>query len=168
MTLAVAHRSGDTAILDCIRERVPPFSPEQVTEEFSDLVKRYRCTKVYGDRYGGQWPQEQFRKHRLNFEPSDKSKSELYVDLLPLINSGACDLLDNDRLIQQLCGLERRVTRGGRDAVDHPPAARDDVSNAVAGARVTAMKKGGQREPRYGPTVVEGTEVYDLQRMRRF
>jgi hypothetical protein len=100
-----------------IRERKPPFSPEAVAEEFADLVKKYRCTKVFGDRYGGEWPREQFRKHGVNYEPAQNSKSEIYVDLLPLINSGAADLLDHDRLVTQLMSLERRTSRGGRDSI---------------------------------------------------
>jgi hypothetical protein len=33
MTLAIAHTEGKTQILDVIRERRPPFSPEAVVEE---------------------------------------------------------------------------------------------------------------------------------------
>jgi hypothetical protein len=35
--------------------------------------------------------------------------------------------------VQQLVALERRTARGGRDTIDHPPGAHDDVANAVAG-----------------------------------
>jgi hypothetical protein len=42
-------------------------------------------------------------------------------------------LLDNDRLQRQLLSLERR-TRAGRDAIDHPRGAHDDLANAVAAA----------------------------------
>ena len=35
MTLAIAHKEGETQILDAIRERKPPFSPEAVTEEYA-------------------------------------------------------------------------------------------------------------------------------------
>ena len=84
-------------------------------EEFAKIIRSYRCTKVYGDRYGGEWPREQFRKHGVNYEPSEKTKSDLYRDLLPLINSGAVDLLEHDRLVTQLTSLERRTARGGRD-----------------------------------------------------
>ena len=102
---------------------------------------RYRCTKVYGDNYGGEWPKEQFRRCGLNYEKAGKRKSELYCDLLPLINSGAADLLDNPTLVTQLCLLERKTTRGGRDVIDHPPGRHDDVANAVAGALSLAMAK---------------------------
>ena len=60
-------------------------------------------------------------------------KSELYVDLLPLINSRRIELVDDARLLNQLCALERRTARGGRDSIDHPPGAHDDICNAVAG-----------------------------------
>ena len=142
MTLGIAHAEGDrqqrTAILDLTREVRPPFSPEAVTEEFAGVLRSYRITKVIGDRYGGDWPREQFRKHGINYEPSDRSKSELYVDLLPLINSQSVDLLDHDRLVHQLASLERRATRGGRDSIDHPPGSHDDLANAAAGALVRA------------------------------
>ena len=61
MTLAIAHMEGKTQILDALRERKPPFSPEGVVEEFAALLRQYRCTTVYGDRYAGEWPREQFR-----------------------------------------------------------------------------------------------------------
>jgi hypothetical protein len=35
MTLAIAHKEGETEVLDLIRERKPPFSPEAVVEEFA-------------------------------------------------------------------------------------------------------------------------------------
>ena len=36
----------------------------------------------------------------------DKPKSKLYTDLLPLIDSGAIDILENDKLLMQIVGLE--------------------------------------------------------------
>jgi hypothetical protein len=70
MTLAIAHKEGETEILDLIRERKPPFSPEAVVEEFASPILKYRCQKVYGDRYGGNWPSEQFMKAGVHLEPS--------------------------------------------------------------------------------------------------
>jgi len=145
-TLALAHREGDTAVLDCVREIKPPFSPESVIEEYADLVKSYRCTKVYGDRFGGEFPREIFRRHGMNFDVADKSKSQIYQAALPLINSGAVDLLDNDLLVNQLVSLERRKTRGGRESIDHPPGGKDDLANAVCGALVTSMTKHHRKE----------------------
>jgi hypothetical protein len=69
------------------------------------------------------------------------TKSEFYVDLLPLLNSKAAALIEHDRMVAQLVSLERRTSRGGRDSIDHAPGAHDDVANAVAGALVTAFKE---------------------------
>jgi hypothetical protein len=65
---------------------------------------------------------------------AEKPKSDLYRDLLPELNSGKIELHDHPKLISQLCNLERRTARGGRDSIDHPPNGHDDVVNAVAGA----------------------------------
>ena len=114
MTLAIAHKEGNTVILDMVRERRPPFSPEALVEEFANELKNYRITTVAGDRYAGEWPRERFRLHGVNYEVADKSKSELYVALLPSVNSRAVDLLDDDRLVNQLVCLERTRQPGRR------------------------------------------------------
>jgi hypothetical protein len=56
-----------------------------------------------------------------------------------LVNSGRIRLLDHRKLEAQLIGLERRVSRAGRDLVDHGPGAHDDLANAVAGCVVLAL-----------------------------
>ena len=39
----------------------------------------------------------------------------------------------SERLVNQLCGLERRVSRAGKDSIDHGPGGHDDLANSVAG-----------------------------------
>lgn len=141
-TLAIAHLEDGLGILDVIRERKPPFSPEGVTAEFCAVLKRYGLTEVQGDKYAGEWPREQFRKHGVSYEPSARPKSELYGSLLPLLNSAQVRLLDHPRLTEQLVGLERRTARGGRDSIDHTPGGHDDVANAVAGVLVLVAGDG--------------------------
>ena len=46
MTLAIAHKDGDRAILDAAREVKPPFSPEAVTTDFAELLKTYGLKAV--------------------------------------------------------------------------------------------------------------------------
>ena len=140
-SLAIAHRDrhADQVILDCVREGKPPFSPESVVDEFARVLKSYGVTRVQGDRYGGEFPRELFRRHHITYEPASKPKSDLHKELLPLINSGRCLLLDHHKLISQLTGLERRTARSGRDSIDHGPGAHDDVANACAGALLGAV-----------------------------
>lgn len=140
-TVCVAHREGDRGVLDAIRERRPPFSPDDVTAEFATLLKRYNICEVHGDRYGGEFPRELFKQQGIRYEVSEKSKSSIYQELLPVLNSGRCELLDHPRLVAQLCGLERRTARGGRQSIDHQPNSKDDVANACAGALVLVAGK---------------------------
>jgi hypothetical protein len=134
MTLAVGHAEGkDVAILDALREIRPPFDPASAVRDFSDTLMAYNIREVRGDRYGGAWPEAEFRKHGVWYRASEKAKSDLYRDLLPVVNARRVDLLDNPKLLTQLVSLERRVGRGGRDSIDHPPGMHDDVANATAG-----------------------------------
>jgi len=134
-TLAIAHEN----ILDVVREVRPPFKPALVCEDFAKLLKTYGITKATADRYAGQFPVDELKKHEITLEPSERSKSEIYRDVLPSINSGSVTLLDNLRLKVQLQTLERRVARGGKDSIDHPPGGHDDIANAVAGALTMAQ-----------------------------
>jgi hypothetical protein len=138
----------------------PPFNPDLVTEEFADLCRKYRISRVWGDRYAGEWVVSAFNRFGIRYSPAERTKSELYVDLLPLLNSRAVDLLDHDKMVTQLVCLERKTARGGRDSIDHPPGGHDDVANAVAGSVVLAMSmRGGSAELR--EVVVEGISKYD-------
>lgn len=146
-TGAIAHLEGSLVVLDSLFERRPPFSPESTTEDLAVWLKSYGVTVVRGDRYAGEWPRAELRKHGINYEPSEKSKSDLYREFLPLVNSGGVELLDHARLLAQLGALERRVARGGRDSIDHPPGGHDDIGNAAAGACVwAAERKPGRKE----------------------
>jgi hypothetical protein len=143
-TLGIAHNDKGRGVLDVLRETKPPFSPESVVADYAALLHRYRVPSVVGDRYAGEWPREQFRKQGIDYEPSDKSKSDIYRDLLPLLNSDKVELLDLPRLVSQFASLERRTARGGRDSIDHGPKAHDDLANAAAGALLLAST---EREP---------------------
>jgi hypothetical protein len=133
-TLAVGHcEASGLAVLDAIREVKPPFSPDAVVKELADLLKGYGLSRVMGDNYAGSWPKERFAVHGIQYDPSPKNKSTIYQEFLPALNGQRVRLLDSARLTGQLCGLERRTARGGRDSIDHGPGAHDDVANSVAG-----------------------------------
>lgn len=129
--LAIGHKEDDDTVIDVLRAR--RGIPAEITAEYAALLKSYRIRKVTGDKYAGSWPADEFKKHDIKYAPSEKPKSGLYLDLLPALNSGRVELPPDDRLVNQLIGLERRTARGGRDSIDHPTSGHDDRSNVIAG-----------------------------------
>jgi hypothetical protein len=137
MAMAIGHLDQrNICVLDSIVDVKPPFDPERAVEECVAELRRFNITTVIGDRYAGEWPRARFGEHGIVFEQSARPKSDLYRDLAPLLNARRLELLDNTRLINQLCGLERRTARSGKDSIDHAPGAHDDVINAAAGVLV--------------------------------
>lgn len=136
---AVAHRDAEgRCVLDALHETVPQFDPAQATAEIARTLKAYRVTKVIGDKYAAQWPVAEFSRNYISYEHSERDRSAVYADFLPLLTSGRARLLDSQRLIGQFANLERRASPMGRDRIDHPAGAHDDLSNAAAGALVLA------------------------------
>src|SRR5262249_16253674 len=106
-TLAIGHADTNRQeiVIDCIRELRAPLSREATWEEFAKVVKSYRCYRVHGDRFAGEWPREQFCRFGISYEVAKPNKSELYAATLPLINSARLQLLDEPRSIGQLLNL---------------------------------------------------------------
>ena len=52
VTLGLAHHEKGLAVLDAIQEVCPPFSPEQTTTDFANLLTAYGVDCVTGDRHG--------------------------------------------------------------------------------------------------------------------
>jgi hypothetical protein len=157
-TLAIAHVENRRLILDATRERKPPFSPEGVVAEFAELLKTYRISTVQGDRYAGEWPREAFSRHGITYRVADHTRSELYLAVLPELNSGNVSLLDEPRIVTQFVGLERRTSRVGKDTVDHAPGQHDDLVNAIAGALIAAKPAAAQQETKLSIVQVAGSD----------
>jgi hypothetical protein len=90
---------------------------------------------------------------------ADRAKSDIYRDALPIFNSRNVSLLDNPTLVGQLCALERSTGTSGRDKIDHPRGAHDDLCNAACGAICLATQKRRrfERTPTIGlPITFEG------------
>jgi hypothetical protein len=79
---------------------------------------------------------------------ADRAKSDLYLDFLPLLNSGSAELLDLPRLIAQLTSLERRTHRGGRDNVDHGPGGGERPQSRPSGQSSASVRRWPIRRPR--------------------
>ena len=70
----------------------------------------------------------------MRYKHSERDRSAIYSDALPLFTSGRARLLDNPKLVMQIANLERRTASGGRDRIDHPERGHDDLSNSACGA----------------------------------
>jgi hypothetical protein len=161
MALAIAHREDDNVILDCLVERPAPFNAAAVTAEMAKTLREYGLTECRGDRYGAQWVVQSFAANGITYYHSNRDRSAIYADAVPLFTSGRARLLDNRKLVGQLAALERRTT-ATRDKIDHPRGARDDVANAAAGALVTAADRRNEVKVFGGWGVVTSADVKGL------
>jgi hypothetical protein len=140
MTLGIAFRTDEGgAVLVCLRETKPPFSPAAVVAEYVQVLRKYGCEEVYGDAYASQWVEEPFRNLEIRYRQADKNRSEIYLEAMAAINSKQVSLLYNPKLVQQLVSLERRTSRSGKDSVDHRANQHDDLANAGMGAVIYAL-----------------------------
>ena len=143
-TLAIAHYENRVVIVDRVERYKPPFNPLAVVDAMAEILRTYGIRKVVGDNYSAEFVARAFDACGVRYTKSEKSKSDLYLELLPRLCSGEIELVDDPVLVSQLANLERRTRAGGRDRIDHPSGGKDDVANAVAGvAHVAASKRKG-------------------------
>jgi hypothetical protein len=136
---AVSSRDESGIVtLDALLEIKAPFNPTSATERVSDLLKSYGVTTATSDRYAAEWPVDAFRKCGITLRHSERDRSKIYLDCLPLFTSGRARLLDNRRLVNQFASLERKTAPTGRDQVNHPIGGSDDIANACALSMVLA------------------------------
>jgi hypothetical protein len=137
-TMAVAHTEGNIVVLDCLVEVRAPFNPSAATEQIASVLRSYGLQRTTGDRYSAQWVVEAFAKCGITYEHSERDRSAIYLDALPLFTSGRARLLDNKKLVAQFASLERRTSPIGKDRIDHGPGGHDDSCNSAALAMVLA------------------------------
>jgi hypothetical protein len=133
MTLAIWHLEGDRVVLDCLVEKHPPFDPDVVVAELSDVLRQYGLRQTQIDSYGAEWVPSSFRRYNVVAHVAEFSTSDHYRALLPLVTTDALRLIQAPRLVNQLASLERRVAPSGRELISHPPGGHDDCAAALAG-----------------------------------
>ena len=140
-TLSIAHRNEKKVVIDFLREWRPPFNPTKVIADMANDLRRYHLRRVTGDNYSGEFTASGFKSNGIHYSKCDKPKAELYREFISCVCSEAVELLDSERLINQLSNLERRTRSGGKDIIDHPSGGHDDLANAIAGVADTVGKK---------------------------
>jgi hypothetical protein len=147
--IAIGHGENGRFVIDTIRGHHAPFDPGAVTAEFAVLAKQYRLHSVRGDYYSAGWVEGAWREQGLRYERSEKSKSEIYLEVLPVFTRGLALLPPHSQLLKELRLLERRTHVSGRDTISHGRTGTDDFANAVCGALLCASTNGSalwQRE----------------------
>jgi hypothetical protein len=137
--LAIAHFEDGKAVLDYLREIESPHAPAHACAEFAAILKAYHIHEVTGDRYAASFVSEHYQKAGIGYRGCERTRSELYLELLPHLMSGTILLLDHPKMAAQFCGLERKPGRT-KDVIDHRQGNFDDCANATAGVLVEVLQ----------------------------
>lgn len=137
MTLAITHKEDKKIVQDVLRAYVLE-TPNAVMDEFAALCSAYHIGQVVGDAYSGEWVRSAFRERGVHYEVSERTASDAYKELIPLVRQKRCAFLDDKIQTDQFVNLIHKQTAGGDDRVLHPPADHDDRCNAVTLAMLAA------------------------------
>jgi len=133
--ICIAHAEGETVVVDVVRGCPAPHNPADAVAELCALAREYSCTRIMADNFSGEWAAQAVRDAGLEFHRCDLPKSGLYLEGLAKFTRSQVRLPNHSVLLRELRLLERRVSRSGRDAVDHPGhGGHDDHCNVVFGA----------------------------------
>jgi hypothetical protein len=171
-TLCIGHREGDGFIADLVRYAKPPFDPAEVTHSFAAVLHDYRIKQVISDNYAANWVTATLKDAGIKHLRSEYSKSQLYLEALPLFTRGLIAIPDLPPLLKELRLLERQTHRSGKDTVDHGKRGSDDLANSLCGCAAHVMKQGTYRSDLdwvHGPSseVKESTMTFDNEWRRR-
>jgi hypothetical protein len=87
-TLGIAHqmRAGGV-VLDKLLWADAPFVPETIVERYAEVCSAFGVQTVHGDKFAGEWPASMFRKYGISYVSAQKSKSDIYMEVLPLFSA---------------------------------------------------------------------------------
>lgn len=162
--LAIGYRDGAAVRVAALRAWSPPFSPAAVVAEVADLCRSYGLRAVTGDRFAGNVLAEQFRAAGLAYEAASLTASDLYLDAVPVFQSGAVELPDPScsetaaDLMAELRSVVRKPGGAGRDRAEVARGSgrrgHGDLANAVCGLIAALPAK--KERPRVAPPVSVG------------
>ncbi len=130
-TLAVGWKDADERlVVACVVKQgpPPPFNMVEVIPRFAAILREYHVSEVTGDAVGGETYRQAWRDEGIEYRVSQKTTSEIYETLEPLLNSHRVVLPDVPMLEQQLLGL---VWKGGK--ITHPANQHDDFATSASG-----------------------------------
>jgi len=108
MTLAIGFvdpREDRRAVVAAVREWPAPFDPDVVTREAAQFMKSYGVNAVTGDYYAGEWPRARFAANGVDYRASDRSKSEIYLEAVPIFTAGRARVAGQSAACKSACGV---------------------------------------------------------------
>jgi hypothetical protein len=166
-TLAIAHWEDGLVVVDRIEVAESPHDPQVVTARFAEVLGSYGLNRVTGDAYSGEWIPSAFAQHRISYALSDLTKSEIFLNTLPLFTTDILALPDHPKLEAELRQLERRPKAQGRDAIGHPRGGHDDICNSALGAAWLVSRHSGASQNDGGSVTHAICEIDHGYRERR-
>ncbi len=182
--MCVAHREGDTVIVDLWRGWQPqpkkPLSPAGLAEEHADICRDYKIETLMGDQYAAEPYRDLLREHRVYFtevtltrqrhkrvtadyrREVGASKTDIYGALKSLFLQGRIRLPDVAEGVTQLRQLLVKRTFQGSEQIGAPSGAHDDFPAALALAAWQAMRGLEYRAPNVTVRQI-GPFLHDVQ-----
>ena len=139
--VCIGHKENDRIVVDVVRSRQPKFNPEDVTLQYSELLKEYKIDEVTGDKFSGDFASNIWEKFGISYKKSAKTKAELYLESESAFNTERVELPNKKLAAMQFKMLVRKTRSGGRDSVDTPSGEPEDESNVISGVIVAVQGK---------------------------
>ena len=164
-SVAIGHVEDEKAIIDVVRSRRPKFNPDEVTEQYADLVRQYGISEVFGDKFSGDWASNSWDKHGVGYEKSPKTKSELYLEAESPFNTERINIPAKELAVMQLKNLIRKTRSGGKDSVDTDSGQPEDEANVIAGVIYLLIGEQASKGA-FGVPKVGLSDLYSMQERR--
>jgi len=135
--LVCGRRAGKWCVLDMIAVFLAAFRDYR---PYLRPGERATITVIAADRRQARV----IMRYVIAYRHSERDRSAIYLDALPLFASGRVRLLDVPRHASQFAALERRTSSLGRDRGDHGRSAgtQDDLCNSAALSLVMSTSTG--------------------------
>lgn len=112
-----------------------PLNPGDIFPQIAALLHEYGIKSVFSDQYtleALQFIAAQFGFSIQEVTFSAGSKAEIYGNLASLLNQHRLSLLDDQETINELKGIEKRLTQAGQVQISAPEGSYDDMATVVA------------------------------------
>ena len=139
--LTIAHREGDSVVIDRIRSWTPkrgsPVKLADVVPMLKAELAPYGVQTLIGDQFSSEPFREVMRREGLSYEErtfTAQSKPNMYASLKAAILEGRIELLDHEDSLRELRTLEARAMPGGNVRIEAPrgAGASDDFADTLA------------------------------------